>query len=55
MSSSNLFGWELLRQSVANSISKDADHIVAFVHWFLVQRAHLGCLGNGNDVNTNEK
>lgn len=47
---SNLFGWELLRKSASADFNKDADQIVAFVHWFLIQKAHFGCLGNGNDV-----
>lgn len=47
---SNLIGWEILRKTAIADFTKDADQIVAFVHWYLVQKAKFGCLGNGNDV-----
>lgn len=46
----NLSGWEMVANLVRADQRKDADRIVAFVHWLLVQKAHMGCLGNGNDV-----
>lgn len=45
-----ILGWELMHNSVRSSITKNADYVVAFAHWFLVNRAKFGCLGNGNDV-----
>lgn len=50
MTSNNLFGLELTRKSVSGDIKKEADHIIVLAHWFLVQRAQFGCLGNGSDV-----
>lgn len=46
----NLFGWEMILKAVKVDMKKDADYIVAFAHWYLVQRANLRCLGNGKDV-----
>lgn len=46
----NLFGWEMILKAVKLDLKKDSDYIVAFAHWFLVQRANLRCLGNGKDV-----
>lgn len=41
----DLNGWETVRKLVEESIRKDADWIVALVHWFLVYKGQMGCLG----------
>lgn len=46
----NLNGWEMIYNSIRNDTHKNADSIIAFVHWFLVHKANMGCLGTGNDV-----
>lgn len=45
--SSSLFtltGWETFYHLIRSNVQKDADWAIAFVHWFLVHKAQLGCV-----------
>lgn len=45
-----LAGWETISSLVRGAVDKDADWAFAFVHWFLVHKAQLGCLGAGMPI-----
>lgn len=45
-----LAGWETICSLVRDAVDKDADWAFAFVHWFLVHKAQLGCLGAGMSI-----
>lgn len=41
----DLNGWETVCKLYGDAITKDADWIVALVHWFLVYKGQMGCVG----------
>lgn len=49
MSATDLLGWDLLYNIVGKDFKKEADVLVALMHWFLIRNS-FKCIGLGDNV-----